>query len=134
MPKSFLTARVSGVHVGFPLDAVREVYPLPPVTPVPGSAPRVVGLVNVRGDVVAAMDTASMLGLPAGTSAMAVAVADGDATCAFVVDEVGQVLEEQDLDALPPTLSGPLLSAGIGIGRAEDGHVVVVDAGRLLAA
>ena len=58
------------------LAAVREVLPLPDVTPVPGAPAAVHGLFNLRGTVLPLLDTASLLGLaPGGPPAFAV-VAD----------------------------------------------------------
>ena len=49
---------------GIELTDVREVVPDPRLTPVPGAPPAVLGVVNLRGEVVPVLDTAQLLGLP----------------------------------------------------------------------
>ena len=60
------------------LTRVREVVPAPVVTPLPGAPPELAGVFNLRGEVVPLFDTAQLLGLPPGTPADRVAVADAD--------------------------------------------------------
>jgi chemotaxis signal transduction protein len=61
------------------LADVREVVPDPQLTPLPGAPAGVLGVLNLRGDVVPVLDTARLLGLgPIGRVAY-VAVAELDA-------------------------------------------------------
>ncbi|HEX4086233.1 MAG TPA: chemotaxis protein CheW [Chthoniobacteraceae bacterium] len=46
-------------------DSVREVYPMKDITPVPGTPPFVVGIVNVRGRIVSVIDLKKFFDLPA---------------------------------------------------------------------
>ena len=46
---------------------VREVYPLTELTPLPCTPPFVMGIMNVRGDILAVIDLQVFLGLPAGS-------------------------------------------------------------------
>ena len=48
---------------GIELTDVREVVPEPFLTPLPGAPPAVLGVVNLRGEVVPVLDTAALLGL-----------------------------------------------------------------------
>jgi hypothetical protein len=45
------------------LASVREVLRRPAITPLPGAPPAVLGVLNVRGEVVPALDTAALVGL-----------------------------------------------------------------------
>jgi hypothetical protein len=45
------------------LASVREVLRRPAITPLPGAPPTVLGVLNVRGEVVPALDTAALVGL-----------------------------------------------------------------------
>jgi purine-binding chemotaxis protein CheW len=58
------------------LATVREVLRRPEITPLPGAPPTVLGVLNVRGEVVPALDTAAVLGLGALASSPFVAVLD----------------------------------------------------------
>ena len=44
------------------LTAIREVVPVPTVTPLPGAPATVLGVINLRGEVVPVLDTAALLG------------------------------------------------------------------------
>ena len=62
--------------------AVREVIPSPDVTPLPGSGPVILGVCNVRGDIVPILDTSVLLALGAGPTpshAVIVHASDGEA-------------------------------------------------------
>jgi len=48
------------------MQSVREIVPLATITPIPTAPPEVVGLFNVRGQLVPLFDTGRLLGLPPG--------------------------------------------------------------------
>jgi purine-binding chemotaxis protein CheW len=58
------------------LTAVREVVPQPEVTPLPGAPAPLVGVFNLRGEVVPVFDTAALLGLASAAPCDQVTVAD----------------------------------------------------------
>jgi len=58
------------------LTAVREVVRDPEVTPLPGAPPTLLGVFNLRGEVVPLFDTARLLGLESAPPADQVTVAD----------------------------------------------------------
>ncbi len=58
--------RVASERYALPLDAVREVVlPLPPFARVPRASEAVRGVMNLRGRVIAVVDLAVLVGLPA---------------------------------------------------------------------
>ena len=61
-----ISFRVGDELYALELSAVREVIVPPLVVPVPGAGPEVVGVINLRGNVVTVMNSRTMLGL-AGT-------------------------------------------------------------------
>jgi chemotaxis signal transduction protein len=63
---------------GLDLLDVREVVPEPALTPLPGAPRAVLGVINLRGDVVPVLDTASLLGLRALEHVAFVSVAEAD--------------------------------------------------------
>lgn len=56
------------------LDGVREVVPAPPITRIPRVSRAVLGVFNLRGDIVPVVDTAALLGLASASAAAHVAV------------------------------------------------------------
>src|SRR3990170_1393730 len=67
---------------------VREVLPAQPVTRVPGAAPAVAGLVNVRGALVPLVDRRLALGHPARDGGAVMLLEVAGRTVGVVVDEV----------------------------------------------
>ncbi len=62
-----------------PVGWVREVVPAPALTPLVTAPPAVLGLFNLRGQIVPLLDTAALLGLGAvGTVAFVVVLQSGD--------------------------------------------------------
>jgi purine-binding chemotaxis protein CheW len=64
----WLLVSVSDSGYSLELESVREVVPVRPCTPIPGTPAYVRGLLNLRGRVLTVVDLAALLGLPATTS------------------------------------------------------------------
>ncbi|MFE1600597.1 chemotaxis protein CheW [Methylobacterium sp. ID0610] len=60
-----LLCRIGAERVGLPLDAVAEVAPYRPCTPVPGAPPALIGLSGRGGALLSVLDLATALALPA---------------------------------------------------------------------
>ncbi len=98
--------------LGVDVSDVQEVIRWQPMTLVPLAPPAVLGLINLRGDIVTAIDLRVRMGLPRLESDQQpgnVVIRDGDSTVALVVDEIGDVLEvdDDDFEPPPPTMHGP---------------------------
>ncbi|MEA2424040.1 MAG: purine-binding chemotaxis protein CheW [Thermoleophilaceae bacterium] len=92
---------VHGEWYGLPLDAVREVVPDPELTRLPLAPPSLLGVFNLRGQVVPLVDTGALLGLEPlrGGPYVTVAlhggslvglVSDGAPETAVLAEQVGQ--------------------------------------------
>jgi purine-binding chemotaxis protein CheW len=79
------------------LSGVREVRRLGLVTPIPQSPQHMVGVINLRGDVVPVLDLPAVLGLPVTTnlqpSHIVIVVQLADRLVALLVDAVSDVFE-----------------------------------------
>ena len=110
----FTTFWVDGLYFGLEVDKVQEVLRYQQMTRVP-LAPQVVkGLINLRGQIVTAIDLRSRLGLrpcPDGALPMNVVIRSNDGAVSLLVDEIGDVLT-MDAD-----YSEPLPDTVRGIGR-----------------
>src|SRR5688572_7647748 len=62
-PRSCLRFSLGVRAFGLPLQQVREVVPVEEVHPVPLAPPNVLGLLNVRGQVITLLNTAGLLGM-----------------------------------------------------------------------
>lgn len=140
-----------GQEFALPITAVKETVALRPLTPVPLCPPSVAGLVNLRGDVVAVLDPAVLLGLPPSMGAaderrvvlLRGAAGQGHrALCGLLVDRLtaAQRLPAGALRPAPPSLGGAAAYlAGVARAPAEDGGraarlLLVLDPQRLVDA
>jgi chemotaxis signal transduction protein len=75
------------------LGSVREIIPLKPVTPLPGSPAQVCGLINLRGTIVTVLDaTMSEYGVPSSEPTASILLVElGTRVAGVVVDEVHDI-------------------------------------------
>lgn len=116
---------------------VQEVLRAQPRTRVPLAPPAVAGLINLRGQVLTAIDLRTQLGLPArphGVEPMVVVVrAPGD-PLALLVDTIGSVIEVEphQFEAPPDTLTGPARQLVTGAYKLPDSLVVLLNLHRAI--
>ena len=95
---------VAGRTFGAEVSAMREVLAAQPLTRVPLAARQIRGLINLRGQIVTAIDLRERLGFPAADSqkAMNVIVEGEDGLVSLLVDEIGDVVVVSADDVEPP--------------------------------
>jgi purine-binding chemotaxis protein CheW len=103
----FLDGRLFGVEV----ERVQEVIRYQPMTRVPLAPPIIRGLINLRGQIVPALDLRRRFGLPepsARESPKNVVVRTEDGVLSLLVDDIGDVLEvdEKSFERPPETFKG----------------------------
>jgi chemotaxis signal transduction protein len=83
-----LRIRLGAEHYALSAEQVLEVVELGAITPVPGSEATLLGLRNLRGEILPALDLRALLGVASGdASRHLVVVADGDRRAGLAVDE-----------------------------------------------
>jgi purine-binding chemotaxis protein CheW len=107
------TFHLDSLWFGVAVERVQEVISSPAITTVPLATSGVAGLVNLRGQIVTAIDLWRRLGFPERPAAMSpaiVVIRSGNATAGLLVDKVGDVVEapEEAFDAVPAHLRGEL--------------------------
>lgn len=134
----FLTFRLGGEEYGVAIGQVREVLRAPAITEVPRAPAHVLGVVTVRGEVVAVVDAHRRLGLPPGEGAGAgsriVIVETGVGPLGLLVDGIASVvrLPAGSIEPFPQGISSAASDCVTGIGRWRDRLFMVVDVGALL--
>lgn len=128
------TFSVGGFLLGVPVADVQEVLREQEVTPVPRAPEAVRGLMNLRGQIIVAIDLRRRLALPPRAPAaqhMNVVVRTRDGSAALTVDEIGDVVEAPGAAAPPPeTLRRHLQHLAVGVHELERGLLVLLDAAR----
>ncbi len=107
----FCTFTVDGILLGVDVLDVQEVIRHQAMTKVPLAPTVVRGLINLRGQIVTAIDLRCRLGLrsrPSGELPMNVVVRTDEGAVSLLVDEIGDVLEIDDdsFEKPPETLKG----------------------------
>jgi len=103
--RSVCTFMVGGLCLGIEVSTMREVLRAQTLTRVPRAPREVRGLMNLRGQIVTAVDLAARLRLPRGerpAAAMNVIVQTQDGPVSLLVDEIGDVVEVGAPEAEPP--------------------------------
>lgn len=134
----FLTFRLGDEEYAVDIRRVREVVKSPPVTEVPRAPAHVLGVVTVRGEVIAVFDPRRRLGLPGDPppegQARIVIVDSGEGGCGLLVDAVSSVvrLPRGSVEPCPQGIAGAAADCLAGIGRERDRLFTVLDLDALL--
>ena len=109
--KRLATFTIDGDAFGVDVGRVREVVRPLEVTPIPLAPPEVAGLINLRGEIVTALDLRIRLGMEtrADGAAMNMIMTTEHGPVSLLIDEAGDVVEVDPttFEAAPTTLTGP---------------------------
>lgn len=95
-PQQFTTFLLDGHLFGVEVETVQEVIRYQEMTRVPLATGAVGGLINLRGQVITALDLRHRLGMPErpeGQLPMNVVVRTDDGAVSLLVDQIGEVIE-----------------------------------------
>jgi purine-binding chemotaxis protein CheW len=114
---------------------VVEILRAQPITPVPRARSWVAGLINVRGQIITAVDLRRRLGHDEAAGGMNVLVCHGGAAVSLLVDQIGDVLDLDDRKLAPPPDTLPRLLRGFVVATYPfpDRLVLVLDADRTVS-
>ena len=138
MSAQYVTFTLGDNLYGIGVSRVLEVLPSREAANVPRSSTDVAGLVNLRGQVVLALDLRSRLGLPARgeEEQMMVVVKLGQEPVALLVDQIGDVAEVEDVqfEAPPQTLTPELREVIRGAYKLDQRLLLELDVDAVTAA
>ena len=131
----FSTFFVADLFFGVDVLQVQEVMRLQPMTPVPRAPEVIEGLINLRGQIVTAIDMRRRLTLPprpAELSPMNIVVSTSDGAVSLLVDEIGDVIHvDASSFELPPANLNPAAKQFIrGVYKLKHQLLLVLDAER----
>ncbi len=135
--RQFSTFRVNDLLLGIEVTTVQEVIRYQEMTIIPLAPSVIEGLINLRGQIIIAIDTRRSLGLPptpAGTRLMNVVIHSGDATVSLLVDDVGDVIDVplDAYSAVPDNMPPQQRELISGVYDLREGLMLVLDTTRLL--
>jgi purine-binding chemotaxis protein CheW len=134
-PRQYCTFWVGDLFFGIAVDQVQEVLRYQQMTAVPCAPESVRGLINLRGQIVTAVDLRTRLGLPGpqpDTLPMNVIVRTGGEVVSLLVDDIGDVMEATgvELEPAPANLPSSVTSALEGVFPLPDSILLILDADR----
>jgi purine-binding chemotaxis protein CheW len=123
--RQFCTFRLDNLLFGIDLRDVQEVMCYLDITRIPLAPPVVEGLINLRGQIVTALNLRRKLELsPRSDEAlpMSVVVRSEEGAISLLVDEIGDVIEVEDANFEPPpeTLQESMRSMIVGVYKLKD--------------
>lgn len=136
--RQFCTFFLDGLCFGVPVRDVQEVLRYQEMTPAPLASDVVSGLINLRGEIVTAINLRRRLemdDLPDGEQPMNVVVRAEGEVVSLLVDEIGDVLDV-DPDAFeepPETVEGVARELIHGVFKLEDRLLLVLDTKKAVA-
>ena len=133
----YSTFDVGGFTFGVDVLQVQEVLRFQHMTPVPLAPAVIQGLINLRGQIVTAIDMRRRLSLPdreEGQMAMNVVIRTDEGAVSLLVDEIGDVLEasSESFERPPDNLDPVFRSLVTGIHKLKDRLLLVLDTSRAL--
>jgi purine-binding chemotaxis protein CheW len=137
--RSYCSFFIDGTYFGVSALDVQELIRQQPMTRVPLADETISGLINLRGQIVTAIDLRRCLGLPARSStatAMNVVLHTADGALSLLVDRIGDIVEaaDEDLYTPPETVHREVRALLRGALPLPDRLLLVLDTARLCAA
>jgi purine-binding chemotaxis protein CheW len=134
MPIDLIEFRLASEAYAIESAFVREVHPLKDFTPLPGTPSFVLGIVNLRGQILSVVDLRSFFNLPArglGDLNKVIVLRDDRMELGILADEVTGVraISRNSIQPPIPTLTGIGAEYLLGI---TDGGMIILDANAIL--
>lgn len=131
----FCTFFLEGHYFGVPVQQVQEVLRYQEMTEVPLVSRVVRGLINLRGQIITAIDLRRQLGMkdrPEKQKPMNVIMRTDDGAYSLLVDEIGDVIEVEDNSFEPPpdTLQGIAKGMLRGVHKLPNQLLLILDSER----
>lgn len=133
----FSTFYLDGHFFGIDVLEVQEVFRYQEMTKVQLAPVVVRGLINLRGQIITAIDLRKRLGLPdraEGEKPMNVVVRTSEEVVSLLVDEIGDVLEVAESQHEPPpgTISAVMQDLIKGVYKLENQLLLILDTARVM--
>ena len=134
----WVTFRLDGETYGINVMQVQEVLRYSEIAPVPGAPSYVLGIINLRGNVVTVIDTRARFGLPPSdvTENSRIVIIEADKqVIGILVDSVAEVvyLKQSEIDAAPNVGTDESAKFIQGVSNRDGELLILVDLNKLLS-
>lgn len=133
----WVTFRLDAEKYGIDVMRVREVLRDTEITPVPGAPTFVLGIINLRGNVVTVIDTRKRFALSPGEideASRIIVLESGNEVVGMLVDSVAEVADVRNTSIeMAPNVGNDESSKFIqGVSNQEDGLLILIDLDKFL--
>ncbi|MFN7980645.1 MAG: chemotaxis protein CheW [Vicinamibacterales bacterium] len=133
----YATFFLDGLYFGIRVLSVQEVIRHQDMTPVPLAPPVIRGLINLRGQIVTALDLRERLGLTRRTDdalPMNVVVRTADGAVSLLVDEIDDVVEVggEQFEQVPETIRARVAGLVTGVYKLPSRLLLILDVDRTI--
>lgn len=133
----WVTFRLENEKYGINVMSVKEVLRVSEIAPVPGAPHYVLGIINLRGNVVTVMDTRQRFGLPTAEmdDSTRIVILEADKqVIGILVDSVAEVvdLETSEIESAPNVGTDESTKFIQGVANHDNELLILVDINRLL--
>lgn len=134
---TYLTFQVGAEEYGIEIFKVREIIGMLPITPVPGSPPEMVGVINLRGKVIPVISIRTRFGMPtveAHPHNVIIVVENRQGEIGIAVDRVAEVARFTESDTQAPPAYGLAVDTTCvaAIGKSQGRVRILLDISRVL--
>jgi len=132
-----VTFKLKDETYGINVMQVQEVLRISEIAPVPGAPQYVLGIINLRGNVVTVIDTRTRFGLPTGElddASRIVIIESEEQVVGILVDSVAEVVElaQSEIDSAPNIGNDDSSRYIQGVASSDENLLIVVDLNKLL--
>ena len=134
---TYLTFQVGTEEYGIEIFKVREIIGMLPITPVPGSPPEMIGVINLRGKVIPVISIRTRFGMPlaeAHPHNVIIVVENRQGEIGIAVDRVAEVARFTEAETEAPPSYGLAVDTTCvaAIGKSQGRIRILLDIARVL--
>jgi purine-binding chemotaxis protein CheW len=135
--QEYLTVHIEDALFGIPVKKVKDVFSSQPIMPVPLASSDILGVMNLRGNIVTAINLRERLSLFEQANpkkGMHVVVEYGDELYSLVIDSVGEVLSlpPETIEAAPSILDPKWREVTSGVYKLKDKLLIILNLDKIL--
>ncbi len=128
----FLGITLEDELIGFPLTEVLSISKVTEIVPVPFSPPYIVGVINLRGDIIPILSLKSRLGLPENKEYTMVVILDTSfGKVGILVDKVVGVIKIPADRLEPNPMTGRYSRYIRNVAKTDQGLLIIIDIDRI---
>jgi len=133
----YVTFKLGKEYYGLPIENVLSIEKPSKKTRIPNAPEYIIGLINLRGDVIPVIDLRTKLGMEKidiDKNSRIIIVKENEITVGLMVDSSKEVLDisKEEIDKPPTNDDNPIIEYISGIGKKEERLIIILNLKKLL--